>query len=271
MTDAPAAPRATRPTPSGAIELHRLAVEYQAIFGIGSDVPIGFEALARLDHPTAGRLLPADFFPPGLDDELGWRLARRVLDDALRHCARWRARQADVNVSVNLSPGCVADLRLPDRLADELGRHGLPPAALTIEVTEHQLAAHPDDLSAGLARLAALGVRTSLDDFGTGESNLARLRGIRVDEVKIDRSFVTGMATGDQDRHIVEAVTRLGHLLGSVVVAEGVESQASLDALADVGVDRVQGFHLHRPGEPKAVGCEFFNRFARFPVGGVPR
>jgi EAL domain-containing protein (putative c-di-GMP-specific phosphodiesterase class I) len=92
-----------------------------------------------------------------------------------------------------------------------------------------------------------MGVRTSLDDFGTGDSNLGRLRGLRFDEVKIDGSFVRDVARSSVDRDIVDSVTRLAHRLGSVVVAECVETQPCLDAVAELGVDRAQGFHLHRP------------------------
>jgi EAL domain-containing protein (putative c-di-GMP-specific phosphodiesterase class I) len=147
---------------------------------------------------------------------------------------------------VNLSARSLQDADLADEVARLLRRHGVPPDRLTLEVTESSVMADPPRAVALLHQLRDLGVRLSVDDFGTGYSSLSYLKRLPVHEVKIDRSFVAGLAEQGEDMVIVRAIIDLGHHLGLEVVAEGVEDQASWDLLTSMGCDLVQGWHLAR-------------------------
>ena len=230
-----------------AIEDDELVLHYQGIFDAHTTRLVGAEALVRWDHPDLGLLPPGAFLPTDMSGGLGWALTNFVLEEALRQCAQWWRRGQRIGISVNLSPGRLADDVLPDRIASLLRREQLPPSALTVEITEHRCNIDPVGIREALVALARLGVRLSLDDFGTGESSLGRLRHLHFDEIKIDRQFVAGIATQPADRHIVRFTTELAHELGSRVVAEGVETEEALAVLCEAGVDLAQGFLLHRP------------------------
>ena len=230
-----------------AIEGDELVLHYQGIFDARTRQVCGAEALVRWNHPEHGLLAPAAFLPTDMSGGLGWALTNFVLEEALRQCGRWWRDGRRIGISVNLSPGRLADDVLPERIAALLRREELPPSALTVEITEHRCNIDPVGIREALVALARLGVRLSLDDFGTGESSLSRLRHLHFDEIKIDRQFVADIATQPSDRHIVRFATELAHELGSKVVAEGVETEAALSVLCDAGVDFAQGFLLHRP------------------------
>jgi EAL domain-containing protein (putative c-di-GMP-specific phosphodiesterase class I) len=231
-----------------AVERGEMRLHYQGLFELGDPLrPAGHEALARWEHPERGLLLPSAFLPPELDGELGWALTIFALEEAIRQSARWRRSGMDGSVSVNIAPGMLAEEMLPTYVQDLLDRHGVPAPALTLEITEGRAAIDPAGIGRALAVLQEVGVRLSLDDFGTGDSSLTRLRETPFDEIKIDRMFVTGLPSGRVDLHIVEHVTELAHRLGAVVVAEGIETAASLDVLRGLSVDRGQGFLLDRP------------------------
>jgi EAL domain-containing protein (putative c-di-GMP-specific phosphodiesterase class I) len=230
-----------------AIDEQRLLVHYQGIFEPRTRALRGAEALVRWDHEELGLLGPAAFLPTDMSGGLGWALTNFVIEEAVRQCGAWRRGGLDIGVSVNISPGRLADDVLPVTIADLLAREGVPAAALTVEITEHRCSIDPVGIRRALVALARLGVRLSLDDFGTGESSLSRLRQLQFDELKIDRQFVTDVATDPTDRNIVRFATGLGHDLGSKVVAEGIETEAALEATAALGVDLAQGYLLHRP------------------------
>jgi EAL domain-containing protein (putative c-di-GMP-specific phosphodiesterase class I) len=150
-------------------------------------------------------------------------------------------------VAVNLSTRSLHDADLVEEVARLLRRHDVPPGRLTLEVTESSVMADPARAIGLLHRLRALGVRLSVDDFGTGYSSLSYLKSLPVQEVKIDRSFVTGLSSQSDDVAIVRAIVDLGRHLGLDVVAEGAEDQPTWDLLAGMGCDLVQGWHLARP------------------------
>lgn len=233
-----------------ALSDHELALHYQP-----QATPCGrvtaVEALVRWHHPQRGLLTPGSFLPVTEDTELICRLTDEVLEIALGDLAAWSADAPELSVSVNLSSLDIRDPALPDRVAAALGRHGVDPRRLTLEVTENALVAAGDGLSR-LEQVRDMGVRVSLDDFGTGVGPLATLRELPVDELKIDRSFVAGM---DRPREaaLVGGLIRLGHDLGLTVVAEGVETGERMAALGEMGCDLLQGHHLGRP-EPLAPG-----------------
>jgi EAL domain-containing protein (putative c-di-GMP-specific phosphodiesterase class I) len=152
-----------------------------------------------------------------------------------------------VSVSVNLSAANVTDLDLPAKVSAALERHGLPPAALTLELVEDTLMADPERGRAVLGQLRRLGLRTSIDDYGTGYSSLAYLRTLPADELKLDRSLTADVATDRRAAAIAKHTVALAHDLGLSMVAEGVEDQATGDALAALGCDLAQGYGIARP------------------------
>ncbi|HVF31832.1 MAG TPA: EAL domain-containing protein [Acidimicrobiales bacterium] len=231
-----------------AIEDGRLLLHYQGVFDVATGALRGAEALIRWDHAELGMLAPASFLPGDMSGGLGWALTNFVLEEALRQTAAWWRSGHRIGISVNIAPGRLADDVLPERIAALLAREDLPAQALTVEITEHRCNIDPEGIREALVALTRLGVRISLDDFGTGESSLIRLRHLHFDEIKIDRQFVSEVASDPADRNIVRFVTELAHGLGSRVVAEGVETEESLSALRGLGVDLAQGFLLHRAG-----------------------
>jgi len=150
-------------------------------------------------------------------------------------------------VAVNLSVRNLMDRDLPREIERMLSLYGLPPDALELEITESMIMSDPERAGAIVARLSDLGVRLSVDDFGTGYSSLANLKRLPIDELKIDRSFVSPMLQDESDLIIVRSTINLGHDLGLKVIAEGVEDAPTLERLAAFGCDLAQGYHLSKP------------------------
>jgi diguanylate cyclase (GGDEF)-like protein len=208
---------------------------------------LGVEALVRWQHPVHGLMMPPDFLPLADRSGLMPKLTRKVLDGALTQLARWRADGLDLTVAVNLAASDLLDPDLPGDVARLLAARDVPPTCLALEVTEDGVIADPEGAAATLDAIARLGVRIALDDFGTGWSSLAHLRRLPVAELKIDRSFVTDMATDADDAAIVRTTLDLARSLRLRVVAEGVEDDDTWGLLADLGADAIQGFVLSRP------------------------
>jgi predicted signal transduction protein with EAL and GGDEF domain len=227
---------------NGEVEVH---VQPKARLATGEVT--GVESLVRWTHPELGRVSPDEFIPIAERSGLIGPLTTRVLDASLAACASWRAAGHDLGVAVNLSTRSLHDADLVDEVARLLRRHGVPAGRLTLEVTEGSVMADPARAVALLHQLRDLGVRLSVDDFGTGYSSLSYLKRLPVQEVKIDRSFITGLREQGEDVAIVRAIIDLGRHLGLDVVAEGVEDRATWDLLASLGCDLVQGWHLGRP------------------------
>ncbi|RZU34075.1 diguanylate cyclase (GGDEF)-like protein [Blastococcus saxobsidens] len=206
----------------------------------------GAEALVRWDHPTRGLLSPADLLPAAEQAGLLRPLTDRVLELALAATARWWPER-EVPVSVNLSAANVTDLDLAGKVAAALHRHGLPARALTLELVEDTLMADPERGRAVLAALRASGVRTSIDDYGTGYSSLAYLRHLPADELKLDRSLTADVDRDPRAAAIVQSTVALAHALGLSLVAEGVETLATSATLARLGCDVAQGYAVARP------------------------
>jgi EAL domain-containing protein (putative c-di-GMP-specific phosphodiesterase class I) len=201
----------------------------------------------RWRHSERGLLYPDTFLPAAEQAGLMRPLTLVVLDRALAACGRWTAAGRDLGVAVNLSASNLLDASLPEEVAAMLERHGVAPGQLTLEVTEGTILANPRRSGEVLAAVRELGVRVSLDDFGTGHSSLSHVKRLAVDELKIDRSFVADLATDPTDRAIVASIVRLAHSLGLTVTAEGVEDEAALDILRREGCDEAQGWLYSRP------------------------
>jgi diguanylate cyclase (GGDEF)-like protein len=229
------------------LERGELEVYYQPKVDPQLGRVLGVEALVRWQHPTHGLMLPPDFLPLAARSGLMGAITRAVLDAALGRLARWRADGLDLTVAVNLAAGDLLDPDLPRDVARMLAARDVPPPCLALEVTEDGLLADPEGAAATLDAIARLGVRVSLDDYGTGWSSVARLRRLPVDELKIDGSFVAGMATDEDDAAIVRTTLDLARSLRLRVVAEGVEDDDTWALLAQLGADAIQGYVLSRP------------------------
>ncbi|MEA2363926.1 MAG: diguanylate cyclase [Thermoleophilaceae bacterium] len=230
-----------------AIEQGQLEVHFQPKAEARGRRLVGAEALVRWRHPERGLLPPVAFLALAEHSGLGRELTRCVMADALERCRHWRAAGHDLHVAVNASVVDLLDLQFPDEVAAALTAHDVPASALMIEVTESSVMSDPVRISDVLARLGELGIGISLDDFGTGYSSLVHLRKLPVCEIKIDRSFVSGMGSMGADLAIVRATIRLAHELGLRVVAEGVEDDATWQRLADLDCEIIQGYYLARP------------------------
>ncbi|HKY75377.1 MAG TPA: EAL domain-containing protein [Acidimicrobiia bacterium] len=241
-------------------DLHRALDEgefllhYQPKCSLATGQPVGVEALVRWAHPTKGLVSPADFIPVCEETGLIVPLGQWVLFEAGRQAKLWRDRHGlSVGVSVNLSARQLIRPDLTRLVAGMLESTGADPADLCLEITEGTLLQDMNAAVRHLAELRSLGVRISIDDFGTGYSSLAYLRTLPIDELKIDRSFVNSVADDASAAAIVESVVRLGHALGLVVVAEGVETAGQLATLRDLGCDLAQGYYLARPAPAPTV------------------
>jgi len=170
-----------------------------------------------------------------------------VLEDALSESARWREQDLDVGVAVNLGAPNLLDVGLPEDVSELLARTDVDPSRLTLEITETILAADPIRVIGTMNRLRDLGIGLSLDDFGTGSSSLAYLRELPVQELKIDKSFVLGIAEDTQAATIVQTIVGLAHSLDLQAVGEGIETAEVYDLLARAGCDYGQGFLMGRP------------------------
>jgi EAL domain-containing protein (putative c-di-GMP-specific phosphodiesterase class I) len=224
-----------------------IRLHFQPKVSVSSGAVIGAEALARWQHPTRGLVGPADFIPVLEGTSLIHRFTTRVLHLALAQTRQWLDDGHRVPVAINVSTRSLLDATFPDQVADALRAAGVPGDLLCIEITENTVMADPDRAIDVLRRIRALGVTTAIDDFGTGYSSMAYLKILPVDEIKVDRSFVRDMAVDHSNRVLVGSTVDLGHNLGLLVVAEGVEDGPTVTALQDLGCDVAQGYHYAKP------------------------
>jgi diguanylate cyclase (GGDEF)-like protein len=235
-----------------AIDQNQLLLHYQPKVDLGTGRIDGVEALVRWQHPEQGLLAPDAFIPQAERYGFMRMLTSGVLAMALDQVREWRDGDGPRNVAVNVSASNLLDTDLPEQIASLLSLRELPGDALTVEITEGVLMADPERASLVLHRLRSLGVRISIDDYGTGYSSLARLRDLPVTELKLDRSFVQQVSGDPRADAIVESTIQLAHSLGLKLVAEGIESEAVARRLAAMGCDVGQGYHLGRPVPPEA-------------------
>jgi diguanylate cyclase (GGDEF)-like protein/PAS domain S-box-containing protein len=240
-----------------AVDRAELVLEYQPVVGLDDGVVVSLEALARWDRPGHGRVQPDAFIPVAEESGLIVAIGHWVLHEACRVAQSWPPNSTGElpGVSVNLSARQLNDPNLVDIVAAVLDVTGLDARRLCLEVTESVLVHDPDEAAKALAALRSLGVSLSIDDFGTGYASLEYLRRFSMaDELKIDRSFVQGVATrGSQEAAIVSASIAMAASLDLRVVAEGVQTPDQIDALRTFGCDRAQGYHFSRPVPAEAV------------------
>lgn len=222
-------------------------VAYQPKVAIAHGRVTGTEALVRWQHPTRGAIPPDAFIPTLEASGRIFDLTLYVLDRALSDCRSWRSAGLDAGVAVNVSALLPTDRTFMAKLETLLSGYLDVVPALTIEITESASFKDVGSAVAALERLAATGLRLSIDDYGTGQSTLSYLKQFPASEIKIDKSFVTALETSRGDQAMVRSSIALAHELGFKVVAEGVETAAVMDLLASYGCDIVQGWHTGRP------------------------
>ena len=241
-----------------AIEGGELFLLYQPLFSLNDQSLIGVEALVRWRHPEGGVVLPDDFIPFAEQHGLIARIDSFVLNEACRQLAEWTTRDgwpSTFTMAVNVSGVELSDPEFAGCVAKVIRHHNINPALLCLELTETAFVGEWGDVQETLSALSKLGVRLALDDFGTGYSSLAHLQRLKVDVLKIDRSFVAQIGRSPRDREIVAAVMAMSHALGTTVVGEGIETSQQLDTLAGLDCDQGQGFLFARPLLAEAVAA----------------
>ena len=234
-----------------------LLLLYQPLVALESRRVVGAEALVRWRHPARGMISPVDFIPLAEETGLIIPIGRWVLEEACREAAGWHRALAATQpagggvhvptVGVNIAAAQIQHADLVAEVRGALTAAGLPTSALTLEITETAMLADTDTAVSRLAALKALGVTLAVDDFGTGYSSLSYLQRFPVDVLKIDKSFVDGVAVPGHDPVLTRAIVALGAALGLRVVAEGIEREAQAEALRALGCALGQGYHFARP------------------------
>ena len=220
---------------------------YQPQVDLLTGAVVGVEALLRWVHPERGLIPPDEFIPVAERTELIRPLTAFVFSAAISQAALWQRAGHRLHVSVNLSPRNLAEDDLVESIAALLEKYRLAPGTLVVELTETTVMASPTRAAEIMRRLRSIGVRISIDDFGTGHSSLGYLTTLPNDELKIDRSFIKAMSTDPNAETVVRAIVDLARNLRLDVVAEGVETTDDIDALRNLGCTTGQGYHFAKP------------------------
>lgn len=248
---------------STAIREDHFVLHYQPKLDLRDNSMSGFEVLLRWMHAEHGLIMPADFIHFAEMGELISPLTYRVLEKALRQWRSWADHGFRTSLACNLSPRLLIDEQLPHQIERLLREYDADPACLELEITETALITEPERALEILDRISALGVRLSIDDYGTGYSSLALLKRLPIHALKIDLLFVSQMIRNEQDAVIVNSTINLAHNLGLEVIAEGVENRETLEALRALGCDYAQGYYLGMPIPQQGVELFIANGKAR--------
>lgn len=230
-----------------AIPAGELQVLFQPQMDLRRGDVVGVEALVRWEHPHLGPLTPDRFIPAAENTGAIDALTMHVIEVAARAGVRWRAQGWDLDVSVNLSARNLTNAAFADEVRQIIDLTGMPAESLTLELTESTVMGESQLALGTLHRLQAIGIRLSIDDFGTGFSSLAHLRRLPMSEIKIDKSFVLDLTNNKSDEVIVKSMVEMGRNLGLTVTVEGVETVEVRNRIAEFGSDRIQGYLLSRP------------------------
>jgi diguanylate cyclase (GGDEF)-like protein len=236
-----------------ALAKNQLFLVYQPMLDLESERVVGVEALLRWRHPNSGVISPEVFIPIAEETGMIVAIGDWVLKQACAQCAAWRAKGHRLTIAVNVSARQLERAEFVDEVRDTLHDSGLDAETLTLEITETVLMRKPETTATLLGELKALGVRIAVDDFGTGYSSLAYLRQFPVDSLKIDRTFITGLARSREAHALTHTLIQLGKALGLQTLAEGVEEHNQVRALQLEGCDLAQGFLFARPLAPDAL------------------
>jgi len=230
-----------------AILSNELVAYYLPKVDLKTGIVKGLEALVRWKHQVRGLIPPDEFIPLAEQTGLIKPLTLWILHESLMQCAKWNNEGLKLGVAVNLSTSGLLDTEFPDTVARALNSHNVSPEKLLLEITESTVMTDADRAMEIFNRLATMGVRLSIDNFGTGYSSISYLSKLPVKEMKIDKSFVTDMGSNSNNALIVQATIDLGHNLGLEVVAAGVENAWTLSLLQPLGCDTAQGYYFTRP------------------------
>ena len=236
-----------------AIENNELHLAFQPKVAIATRRVTSVEALVRWNHPKLGAVSPSEFVPLAEQTGGSRQLTDWVLRTAIHQMAEWQKEDLVLDMAVNLSAGDIVDAGLGDAILRLLARYRVAATSLVLEITESAMMRDPGTSARNMELLRVAGVRFAIDDFGTGYSSLSQLRKLPVDELKIDRSFVSRAHIDADDASIVSSTIELGHNLGLKVVAEGVEEADTLLMLRALGCDYAQGYLISRPLAADAV------------------
>jgi diguanylate cyclase (GGDEF)-like protein len=238
-----------------AIAEHQLELHYQPLMNLQNGNVSAVEALLRWPHPRLGYIPPLEFLPLAEEGGLMRPLTSLVLEQGLAQCAQWRAQGQQLSVSINVSATNILDAGFVDVIRHALRRHHLPPSALVVEITETTVISDFERCKRVTSELSDLGCIVSIDDFGAGFTSLPYLSRLAVGELKLDRTFLTGLTgqDGPRDLALLRATIELAHALGLIVVAEGIEEQSTLDLLGTMGCDLGQGYHIGKPAPATAL------------------
>jgi EAL domain-containing protein (putative c-di-GMP-specific phosphodiesterase class I) len=251
-----------------ALQRDEFRVYYQPEVSAAQGRIVAVEALVRWEHPERGLLAPGDFIPIAEDTGLIIDIGEWVLNEACSQVAEWRKAGAELDVAVNVSARQLIQPDIVDVVRGALERSGLPAEALCLEITESAIMHDPEAALATLTLVKELGVKVALDDFGVGFSSLAQLKEmLPLHALKVDRSFISGIADDDRNSAIVAAVVMLATTLGLTAIAEGVETEAQAMQARALGCDVSQGYYFTAPEPPELIaerlgGDELLN-----PVG----
>ncbi|MCW8828266.1 MAG: GGDEF domain-containing phosphodiesterase [Gammaproteobacteria bacterium] len=237
-----------------ALKEDELKLHFQPQISTASGCTTGAEALIHWHHPRYGYLSPSSFIPLVENSAVIDPLSRWCLHSALRQLASWMDNLHPPTLSVNISSRNFSDPSFLDMVSNALSVWGIPPNLLTLELTESALLEDIDYAITILQALQRMGIRVSIDDFGTGYSSLAYLKNLPVDELKIDQSFIRNLLTDRSDRNIVETIIKIANDFGFGVVAEGIEQEAIIPLLHELGCETGQGFAISRPLSAEAFG-----------------
>ncbi len=245
-----------------ALNENELDVHFQPQVDLASNRCVSAEALIRWTRPDGHAVSPALIASVCEERGMIGQLTQFVLNTSLRYQTYWKSRGLDIAVSLNLSAVSLADAAFPDLVAQALETWGAPGDRLTLELTESAIVQNESSAVGFMSRLKALGCRLAIDDFGTGYSSFSYLRQFPLDELKIDQSFVRNLVSDRGDAQIVRALVDLAHTFDLHALAEGVEDEATVAALRDLGCDRVQGYHFSKALAPRDLPgfVEAFNR-----------
>ena len=249
-----------------ALDSDQLHVVYQPQVDLHDLRTVGVEALVRWAHPERGLVPPDEFIPLAENSGLIFPLTALVLDTALDQVAQWRAAGDEIRLAVNLSARHLSDSALPSQVAAALARHDVPSSALVLEVTETGILSDPARADLVIREVRELGVEIAIDDYGTGNASLSYLKRLEIDELKVDRSFVSSIGDDRHDLIIVRSTVALALALGLRVVAEGSEDDATVETLRGLGRVIGQGYHLGRPGAPEEISARLASERAAEPT-----
>ncbi|WP_447553790.1 GGDEF/EAL domain-containing response regulator [Vreelandella sp. EE22] len=234
----------------GATSRGEMSLAFQPKLSLSTNQVIGAEALLRWDHPTLGRISPAEFIPLAEASGDILSIGEWVIEEAIRHIVVWREKgllDDEFHIAVNVAARQLGRRDFAENLLETLDRYRIPSRFFALEVTESGLLSDMLNARAQLAKLAEFNIAVAIDDFGTGHSSLAYIKTLPFSTLKIDRAFVMDLEDKEVDRHLTLAITRLAHAVGCDVVAEGIETKAQADYLRSIGCEAAQGYYYARP------------------------